>query len=634
MLFFQVLLFAGYCYAHGLMRLSRRTQVSVHVVLILIAAFLLSVTPSPSSRPSGSESPVLHILILLSGTVGLPYFLLSTTGPLVQAWYARGFPGASAYRLYALSNVGSLGALLTYPLLVEPNSEVTEQTQFWSYGFWIFSVLIIGTALASLNFNAPAKADRKREYVSTSRKILWFSLAAAASTLLLAITNHICQDVAVIPFLWVVPLSLYLLSFILCFESSRWYRRNWYAPLLVVLMLLLCDPQFTGPQADVRVALLVSFAALFVACMVCHGELVALKPSTENLTEFYVLLSAGGAFGGIFVALLAPALFTAFFELQISLFVILLCLLIILFQDRASPLHGNRGHQGRIFAVAAFALLSLALAQNASRMVAGAVLQTRNFYGVLRLTEEKPDVPEEHRFVQYHGRILHGFQYTAPQRHLEPNAYFGPETGIGLTLRFFPRDTKRIGVVGLGVGTLAAYGKEGDSIIFYEINPDVIDQTTAHFTFVKQSKARTAMVLGDGRLSLERQGPQNFDVLVLDAFSGDAVPAHLLTSEAFDIYERHLADDGVIAVNITNSHLDLRPVLAGLAKERAMHTAVIHSERDEKRGYKKCDWMLLARNPEFFEQPELKEKIGERDGDYPYTIIWTDSYNNLFSILK
>ncbi len=610
-------------------------QASLHGILLLLALLTLQLDPSSAARPTGAESPVPYILLLLGKTVGLPYFLLSTTGPLVQAWFAKSSPGASPYRLYALSNFGSLGALLSYPVLLEPYFPVNQQGRYWSCGFWLFAVLIFAASLvASRRANLTAASFGEATAPGLADRGLWFTLAASASVLLLAITNHVCQDIAVIPFLWVLPLSLYLLSFILCFEGSRWYRRNLFVPLLAVLMLLLCDPGFTGPQANVLVAIAISFSTLFVACMVCHGELVALRPSESRLTEFYLYLSAGGAFGGIFVALIAPLIFTSFLELQLSLFAVICCVSVVVYREPSSFLHGLRATQNRLAIIAVILLLGAALAENASRMISGAVLQTRNFYGILRLTEENSKDPASHRFVQYHGRILHGFQYTSPERKDQPNAYFGPQTGVGLVLRLFPVEHKKIGVVGLGVGTLAAYGKAGDQIRFYEINPDVISQTTNHFSFIQDSPAKTDIILGDGRLSLEAEPSQQFDILILDAFSGDAVPAHLLTKEAFELYRRHLKPDGVIAANITNSHLDLRPVLAGAAQLLSMQYQVFHSERDEAQGYKNCDWMVLTNRTEWISNPEVRERTAPDQKIHHPQILWTDAHNDLLSILK
>lgn len=630
MLFFQVMLLAGYSYAHALSCLRPKVQVGVHSLLLVASALLLSVSPENVAKPSGLESPVPYILALLFHAVGLPYFLLSTTGPLIQSWHALTRPGQSPYRLYSLSNVGSLGALLSYPLVVEPRWDVEAQTHGWSFLFLIFGIFALSSAAQI--WNAPARTlDQRRVAVPVSSQVLWFALAASASVLLLAITNHVCQDIAVIPFLWILPLSLYLLSFILCFESSRWYQRRWFMPSLVVLMLLICDPDFTGPQANMLVAIAVSFSTLFVACMLCHGELALLKPEAAALTRFYLILSAGGAFGGIFVALVAPYIFPAFFELHIALGTIVLC-------SAAVILRSKREFSRREWAIgfAVLAALALGLTENASRMLSGALVQTRNFYGVLRLTEEDREQPPKHRFVQYHGRILHGFQYVDPQLHQKPNAYFGENTGVGLVLRFTKaaNHDRVIGVVGLGVGTLAAYGEAGERIRFYEINPDVIAQTTTYFSYLKESRASVTIIPGDGRLSLEREPDQAFDILVLDAFSGDAVPVHLLTREAFALYLRHLKPGGVVAVNITNSHLDLRPVLAGMAEQYALHSGVVHSERDEEHGYKKCDWMILSATTSVFDEAHLAGVVQERDFDYGGRIVWTDARNNLIRILK
>lgn len=634
MLFFQVMLLAGYSYAHILSTYVRpRSQAIIHILLLAITLGFLSVAPSTALKPGADQSVVPHILLLLLRTVGLPYFMLSTSGSLLQSWFSLKAPGISPYRLYAVSNVASLLALLSYPLFIEPRWSVFEQTQFWSAAYVGFALLI---GLTALGISSCHKEERETQSTSMSLmdKSLCFVLAMSASALLLAITNHICQDIAVIPFLWILPLSLYLLSFILCFESSRWYSRRWYMPLFIVLALFICDPSFTGAQAHILAALGVSLGALFIACMVCHGELAALKPQSGQLTFFYLLLSAGGACGAIFVALLAPAIFPAFFELHVSLFAIALCCALLLWREPGSALRSGNKQAWGILA-AAIILLGLALGSNAYRMVSGAVTQTRNFYGVLRLTEEFPADPLEHRFAQYHGRIMHGMQYVAPKLRRRPNAYFAENTGAGLTFRTFSDHGHRnIGIIGLGAGTLAAYGKPGDEMRFYEINPAVIDQTSKHFTYVQDSAAKVSIVLGDARLSMEREEPQNYDIFILDAFSGDSIPMHLLTREAFEMYSRHLKPDAAVALHITNSHLDLRPVLAAAARRAGMHWAVVHTERDDKIGVRKCDWMLLSKNEDFFKNARLQPFLSEYDASYEQEREWSDAYHDLVSILK
>lgn len=634
MVFFQLMLLAGYGYSHVLSTyLPPRLQAVVHIILLALTVALLSIAPAPELKPRPDDAIVPHILALLFHTVGLPYFMLSTSGSLLQSWFALRNPTASPYPLYAVSNAASLLALLSYPFLIEPRWPVFDQTVYWSAGYWAFAALAAASAyyISACPKPAPRSASA---YMSGGDKILCFFLAMTGSALLLAITNHICQDIAVIPFLWILPLSLYLLTFILCFESSRWYSRRWYIPIFVILTLCLCDPNFTGAQAHIAAALTVSLAALFTACMVCHGELAALKPHSGGLTFFYLLLSAGGACGGVFVALVAPAIFPAFFELHLTLFAIAVCSVAVLRRDPSSPLRaGNRQALG--IAAAAITGLALALGANAYRMSSGAVLQTRNFYGVLRLTEEGKDKPLEHRFAQYHGRIMHGMQYTDASLRRIPTAYFAEGSGAGLMLRnFAPGSGRKIGIIGLGAGTLAAYGEPGDVMRFYEINPAVIEQAGSHFSFVKDSAAKVDIILGDARLSMEREEPQSYDIFMLDAFSGDSIPAHLLTAEAFDMYQRHLKPNSAVALHITNSHLDLRPVVAAAARRAGMHWAMVHTERDDSKRVRKCDWMLLSRDENFFKQPGVHPFLSEYDATYPQEREWTDAYHDLISILK
>jgi predicted O-methyltransferase YrrM len=366
--------------------------------------------------------------------------------------------------------------------------------------------------------------------------------------------------------------------------------------------------------------------------MICHGELALMRPTPKHLTEFYLILSAGGAFGGVFVGLIAPKVFVSFLELQLALAVVFLCSGWLVLRSLSSD-DPNMKHKRLILSVAGV-LVVYVLASNARAFQTGAVLQSRNFFGVLRVTEEDADTPELHRYLQYHGRILHGFEYTSPERRHLPNAYYRPDGGLGLAMRLVRNaEGRHIGVVGLGVGTIAAYGEAADRLRFYEINPDVIDQAQQFFHYLRDTKAAVSVIPGDGRLSLAAEDAQAFDILVLDAFSGDAVPAHLLTTEAFEIYDRHLQSSGVIVINITNAHIDLRPVVAAIAEQRGITWRVVRSAKDPARGFQAADWMLLSRNEKFLSEPELVSAASATEGAFE-RILWTDNSNNLFRILK
>lgn len=644
LLFFQTFLLAGYAYAHLLNRnLSPQYQALVHIGVLALTACFLNIIPGEELKPPGPDDPALRILQLLMFTVGLPYFVLATTGPLIQAWFSMRFPTLSPYRLYSLSNIGSLLALLSYPILFEPKLSALEQSSFWTLGYALY--LAAGCLCAIVVFRLPRETqspESAMDEISVGPPpphfgywLLWFSLAACGSTLLLAITNHVCQDVAVIPFLWIVPLSLYLLTFIFCFESDFWYRRRIYLPALALLMLLICDYEITGPSSHILVALGVSFLTLFTACMVCHGELARIKPHPKYLTLFYLMISAGGAFGGLFVSIISPIIFPAFFELHFGLLSCAALVLVVLYVDPESTISGGKPKRAWAGLGLAFAALTAALGVNANRMASGALEQSRNFYGILRAVEVDADDPDLHRIAQYHGRIQHGFQFLKPEKRMMATAYYRSGSGGNDAFKIALRDEpKRVGLIGMGTGTMAVFGRPGDTLRFYEINPQVVDQAKRLFTYLDNSAANIEIILGDARLSLEREASQNYDLFVIDAFSGDAIPAHLLTQEAFAIYLRHLSDDGLIAIHITNHHLDLRPVISQAAELYGLETAVKYLDKGEGGLEPETNWMLLSREGSKLEISTSDNSRLDRNQDYGEIRLWTDNFSNLFQILK
>lgn len=580
MLFFQLLLFAGYSYAHVLTKfMSQRSQGAVHFALLLFALFVLPMTPTADWKPLGGEDPTLSILLILLANVGLPYFLLSSTGPLLQAWFAKRVPDGSPYRLYALSNVGSLAALISYPFLVEPALTTSSQGQIWSLVFCLFAT-VCGYLAASQFRLAPTECDainRVDATVSTSHPtwkhyLTWLALPAFASMLLLATTNHVCQDIAVIPFLWIVPLSLYLLTFIICFDREAWYSRRWCAGAGILSLLVIHGVAFTTSSWSMPVQLLAYFAAMFFTCMVCHGELVRNKPASQYLTAFYLMSSAGGAIGGLTIGLVCPWLFSTYLEMQICMLAAAVIMTGVFLVDAQATWLGDSPSR-RVIGVLGycFVFIVVGFVEFGDRDN-GVVRSTRNFYGVLQVTES----PWGTNLV--HGRILHGFQFRHPAFQKLPTTYYGEEAGVGLALTHLREGKpKRVGAVGLGVGTVATYGKPGDYFRFYEINPTVLEIANNDFSYLKDSAATTEVILGDARISMERESSQQFDVLVLDAFSGDSIPTHLLTKEAFDVYLRHLSADGVIAVHISNKHVNLEPVIRRLGAELHLPCSIVAS---------------------------------------------------------
>lgn len=640
LLFFQAVLFGGYVYAHVLTRrFTPAGQALVHLLLLGLTVFALRVLPGAEGQPDPEQSPVGQILLLLGMTVGLPYFVLSTTGPLVQSWFSRALPGRSPYRLYALSNAGSLLALVSYPFVFEPLTGMTTQAAWWTQGFCLFAFLCgVCAAVVSrtrtdcdVADTVPA-GDRPNGIVTAGQRWAWFALAMTASVLLLATTNQVCLDVAVIPFLWVVPLGLYLLTFILCFEAERWYSRRVCGLAGALAMVLTTFLLLQNAATSLVLQVTVAFGGMFLGCMICHGELVRRKPGPESLTAFYLIISAGGAAGGLFVALLAPLVFPLYLEMHLSIAVCCALALGVYLQERKN-LDGQPDRVFRWGAAAVVLGVVVALQQQAYAILGSSAAVRRNFYGVLRVEHRDAENPQEHTLNLRYGRILHGMQFAAPEKRRIATTYYGPQSGIGRLVAELQtrRPQLRIGVVGLGVGTLATYGRPGDVLRFYEINPDVTALARAHFTFLSDSPAAIEIVPGDARLMLEREKNQQYDLLVLDAFSGDAVPAHLLTREALAVYQRHLAPGGVLACHISNLHFDLQPVVAALADHAGWIGRVLTYCGDDASGQTGSQWFAAANDPELLASPPLEEIAAPLPARRS---LWTDDFSDLFSLLK
>ncbi len=644
MLFFQIMLLLGYLYAHGLARFARpRVQFFLHAALLASAALLLPVLPSASWKPDGTEVPAVLILTMLTSVVGLPFLLLSSTSPLLSSWFTRAFPGKSPYWLYAMSNLGSMLGLLSYPTLVEPNLAIKAQAYAWSAAFLAFSAMCVYAAAKSAFAPAPegeatpARGGPEAESPSPGEldRFFWIALPACGSVLLLGVTNHLAQNVVSLPFLWVAPLSLYLLSFILAFSGPAMYPRAFYAPLLaasVVGMTVLCLKTVDG--VSLKILIPVFLGGMFAGCMVCHGELARMAPHPRYLTPYYLAVSAGGALGGIFVGVAAPQLFRTTHELPLG---IAACSILAL----ASMARGSGGAGARMW------LLKGPLALACAVSVAGAAyffsptfrpppqqrLAERNFYGVLKVAERGAPGRRSWRRIIYNGSVDHGIQFLSPERKREAVSFYHPGSGVGLAIR--SRDGSkpvRVGVIGLGAGILATYGRPGDVYRFYEINPLVVKVAKTEFSYLNDTAAGVEVVLGDARLSMEREPSQRYDVFVVDAFSGDSIPAHLLTREALDLYLRHLERDGVLAFHITNWYIDLKPVLGRHAMETGMKTLSVVTEGNKETGAAYTRWVLLSADPENFRKSPISG-AGTPLPASPDMPLWTDDYSSLIPLL-
>jgi len=635
LVFFQAALLAGYAYADVVVRrIGMRRQMQLHVALLVASVFLLPIVPGEVWKPTGTENPAALILGLLTVTLGLPYFLLSTTSPLLQAWFSRRYPDHNPYRLFALSNLASLLALVGYPFLIEPWIPTRTQAFDWSIGYGVFVVLCAATAWSSargvrgvsgVTPGANATAQPPGPPPAWTRSLLWCSLAATGSVLLLSVTNHITQNIAAVPLLWIVPLTLYLLTFILNFDSSRWYPRELVLPMaaaaLGVMAWCVADTRLAH---ELELQLGVFCIGLFIACMFCHGELARQKPAPAYLTRFYLMVSLGGAAGAALVGIVAPLVLKAHFELGLGL-IATACLLTWQVR-RSAPVFGLLGLVS-VIVTAGCAIWNVVSFYDTT------IVTARNFYGVLRVQESGVNEVSRHRSL-VHGTIMHGLQYLSPQFRRQATSYYTTTSGIGRLLEtLHPRkEPLRVGVIGLGTGTLASYGTPGDLYRFYDINPAVVRIAREDFTYLAQSEAHIETPLGDARLTLEREPAADLDILAIDAFSSDAIPVHLITSEALALYARHIKPTGVIAFHVTNRFLDLVPVVAALADAHGMEAVYIHDEGEDVLA-SRSDWVLVSNNRALLARPQIAgaaTPIVRR----PDWRLWTDDFNNLFQVLR
>jgi hypothetical protein len=651
--FFQVLLLLGYAYAHASSRwLAPRTQAWVHAALLALSLAWLPVVPSVAHVPDGgADDAAWAIALVLAAAVGLPYLMLSTTGPLLQKWATRRLPDAAVYRLFAVSNAGSLAGLLAYPFVIEPLAGAGAQARGWSLAYALFASCCAASAFWSLRAPAPAAVRLAEDAVPGDGAAAppanvpgwldyahWLVLSAVGSVLLLGATSHITQNIAAVPFLWVLPLALYLVSFVLAFEGRGgrgWYDRRWGVPLAGLFAVAMAAG-LTAERGVLDVGLAIPLYALGVAagCLFCHGELALRKPPGSHLTQFYLTLASGGAAGGLAVALLAPRWLDAYYELPLALLALGLLAL-----PAAVALRRTHG-MGWSTVAGIAALLTVGgcgyygweYAQFLRRDV---VLMQRNFYGMLRVRETGEGDERMRRLL--HGVILHGEQPLQGERRLEPGSYYAPSSGVGRALGLLQGDKPalRVGVVGLGVGTLAAYARAGDLLRFYELDPDVLALAEQRFDYLRSARGRIEHVVGDGRLSLERElragAPQRFDLLAVDAFSSDSIPVHLLTLEAVALYRRHLAEGGIVAVHISNRFLDLEPVLANIAAELGLTAMLLADSPPAASGASRSDWVLLAERAERL--APLAEH-GELLAPRPERTLWTDRHSSLLEVLR
>jgi len=631
LVFFQTALLLGYLYAHRFMRRARW----IDHVLFLALGVVAAVWWAKSGLYAGDQAsshPIRTIFGALGVSIGVPFLLLAATSPLLQAWWARILPGGVPYKLYALSNLASLLALAAYPTVIEPHLALHTQRIVWSAGFVVFALLAAvltwrtRSELAGRSMAVDADESVKKP-ASLRQKLLWVALPMGAAMQLSAVTAYLTANVAAIPLLWVLPLGVYLITLILAFEFPRLLPRGILTRFLIVMLAGLA---YMLMQVDVtvplRIALIFFLVEVFFACLFLHSEAYALRPErTSESTLFYLLFAGGGALGSFLIGIVMPLVFSFNLDLEISFFAVAALALAVTWLSGWSP--------RLLWSVASVLMLALLVTVYRAYQH-DTLVSIRNFYGSLRVRQNH-GYPGATLRTLTNGTIQHGTQiFGTDELRKTPTTYYGRDSGIGIVMSSGQPDRKRnIGVIGLGAGTLAAYTHPGDRLKFYEINPAVEPIALSLFTYMRDSGAQVQVETGDARATLEREAPQNFDVLVVDAFSGDAIPLHLLTTEAVNLYERNLAPDGILAFHVSNQHVDLAPAIALLAKSAGMQAVQVTSPPNDQKGEFIATWVLLCRDPAVFARSEFADHSSP-----PHELaglrVWTDDYSSLLPVLR
>lgn len=646
LVFFQVALLAGYAYAHLLVsRVPARGQGMIHAAVLLVSLLALPGIPDASWKPAGNELPTTHILGMLMASIGLPYFVLSSTSPLVQAWIAQHRHHMVPYRLFSLSNLASIFGLLSYPFLIEPAIGLRLQFLSWSAAYSIYAVAMLAvigytflrkhTMTGTQDTETGTDADGGRP--RWDQRLFWLALAACPSILFLSLTNHLTQDVAPVPFLWVLPLVIYLLTFVICFEYPNRLPLGllrWAAVAMLVALALSFVMRLLA--ASYVPELVLDCAAVLVIGLFCHSELYARRPAARHLTSFYLMVSVGGALGGSFVGLLAPYLFSGYYEVYAGLALCGVLAFFVEWERVKARTSGSTKAKPEFAPYTAVPLFAAALAGAIPFAIAGEqhLRAERNFFGALTVTDVAPKDADSYRRLD-HGSTRHGLQFAYPPKRCEATTYFGPDGGAGLLINSLRREKEalRVGIIGLGVGTLAAYSRPGDSYTFYEINPLVETIARKDFAYLSECSQGARVRIGDARIELEREPANGYDVYVVDAFSGDSIPTHLLTREAFALYEKHLSAEGVLALNISNRYLQLAPVVLAGAEAIGFQARFILNPGNEDLGTFTSHWAILSRDPGLFDKALLAPKI-DASPQPAEAIEWTDDYSNLFRVLR
>jgi len=655
MFFFQVLLLLGYAYSHFITRLSYKRQGILHIIIVLFSLLLIFVTsyfwkapilPGIFWKNIGDINPTFSVMKVLFVGVGIPYFVLTTTSSLIQYWYGRVYQNKSPYQFYMLSNAGALLALISYPLIIEPFTSVVEQANYWGIMFLLYGILMItsGIIFSLLMDPENSKPLRDGNVILNKTKFKdyfrWIVPAFFGSVLLMATTNQITQEIVNIPFLWVLPLTLYLLSFIITFNDRAIYKRKLFAIGYLLVSGLVIIIMIKHSLFAIQYQLLIYSIFLFLGFGLCHGEVYRIRPNSSQLTAFYLSISIGGALGGVLVSLISPLIFKLYWEFYIGFFggVIIAFVVLMNWSFSSTKKKSSISLMRRGIEVLLLFSLIFLFFKFSDKLQKRAISTSRNFYGVVRIIDDHLPNGKPYRKMA-HGQTIHGIQFLDPKLKKMPTAYFTTNSGIGLVFKtyrkLFPQKHFNIGVIGLGAGTIAAYGRAGDQIKFYEIDPDVITGAHKYFSFISDTKASVSIVTGDARLSLEqeiRQGEiQEYDIFVLDAFSSGTIPVHLLTEEAFEIYAQHLKPRGVFAFHISNIYFDFSPIIKSMADKYNYHVLFTNTWGD---GLPRVhsSWAILSKSERFMKKSNFEPYLTR--GKIKIVIPWRDDFSNVISLLK
>ncbi len=638
-LFFQSILLLGYLYAYALTKIKRlQTQIIVHGLLILGSLLFVPIIPAETGVLFEAWPPV-GIFCLLLSTLCLPAVLLSASSPLLQFWFTTCYQTDYPYRYYSLSNAGSLLGLLAFPFLLEPLLGLSIQLYLWSF---LFAAYLLGLCSCLFLVYKKGKLNIQKsstQPVNKSALLSWIALTFLSSALLLTTTQVTLQNVAGFPLLWVLPLSLYLISFILTFAYPSLYKREIWAGLFaLVSATLFYYPSHHKLSLILQIALYASM--LFTGCMVCHGELIRLKPHQSRLTTYYLMIALGGVLGGIFINLAAPLLFNQWWDFYACVFGILLLAAIYFFHSenaKNTPLI-IKGIWG-----AAYIGLGVLLGIHINTINQDVILNHRNFFGSVEVVERFPHDPSFRYRTLTNGSILHGKQFYSPEKRNQATSYYSADSGIGLGIQFQRQLAQKseqrgisIGVIGLGTGTIAALTQFQDQLRFYEIDPDIEKLAKDYFFYLQDAKAKVDVIIGDGRLKLEEElaknGSHQFNILAIDAFNGDAIPVHLLTLEALNIYLSHLAPGGILAFHVSSRYVDLYPALQQLATQLQLFSFTTHNSENFQEGIFSSQWVLLTRASDLGAFLYINHSLlfpPER-----MSPIWTDDHNYLLSVIR